>query len=543
MWQFVAERYQDREHVVAYNLMVEPHPEQPVEQEPLPAAVWNDLAQRITAGIREVDENTPIIVDATVWANPVGFAELEPTGDDRTIYSFHLYEPFSFTHQGLTWAGTEEGAAYEYPGVIPSDLYEETRVWDRELITEFLEPVRKFQQENDVPIFVGEFGCHHRVPSCVDYLQDLFAIFDDAGWGHTFYIWRDDEGFDYAKGVEGDEHREDSEYLQLFRDEWLDNDHFSSPSVTTTLKELAADHGIRIGSYYDYGLDDATHDGIFAQEFNAMTVGFFAGVLYPDGTAEPVFAEIDAAISLAVSLDMEILAQSLVWFEFEEIPAWIQSTPLGGVEAAMFQHIDTVVNRYADRINLWNVVNEAIDDEGHIRLNHKWAQAMGSDYIAKAFTRAHAADPTAVLYYNEFDIESNTEKYNAVKTLLKDLLSKGVPVHALGWQLHVTPGSCDAATLLTRFNEIADLGLDNYITELDVELPPEPTADDYEAQKQTYKMIVETFLAARRHQTLIFWGLRDGSPYWLTDAHPLLFDEEFNKKPAYFGVEEALLGQ
>ena len=106
--------------------------------------------------------------------------------------------------------------------------------------------------------------------------------------------------------------------------------------------------------------------------------------------------------------------------------------------------------------------------------------------------------------------------------------------------MHVKPGSFDPATLLARMNEIADLGFDNYITELDVELAENASAADYEQQKQTYKTVVETFLAARRAKTLVIWGLRDGSPYWLTNNHPLLFDENFNKKPAYFGVQEAL---
>lgn len=304
------------------------------------------------------------------------------------------------------------------------------------------------------------------------------------------------------------------------------------------LKELAAARGIRIGSNYDYEFRGKTHDRILAREFNAMTVGFFGEVIYPGGRRDLVLAETDEAVSLAAAQGMEVLGQTLVWFE--DIPAWVKSTPVGRVEAAMFRHIDSVVGRYAGKVGFWNVVNEAVDDEGRIRLDHKWAEAMGSDYIGKAFIRAHAADPRAILYYNEFDIESNAVKYAAVKALLNDLLRKGVPVHALGWQMHVKPGSFDPATLLARFNEIADLGLDNYITELDVELPPAPTPEDYEEQKRTYKAVIETFLAARRHKTIVVWGVRDGSPYWLTTGHALLFDERYRKKPAYFGVQEAL---
>ena len=119
-------------------------------------------------------------------------------------------------------------------------------------------------------------------------------------------------------------------------------------------------------------------------------------------------------------------------------------------------------------------------------------------------------------------------------------MSQFSPLHALGWQMHVKPGSFVPATLLARMNEIADLGFDNYVTELDVELPEKASAADYEKQKQTYKTVVETVLAARRLKTIVVWGLRDGDPDWLTNNHPQLFDESLRKKPAYFGVQEAL---
>ncbi len=539
MWRFVAERYRDRPHVIGYNLMVEPHPEYLVKQEPLSAGVWFDLAQRIADAIREVDENTPIIVGATAWSNPLAFADLELIDDPHTIYSFHMYEPFEFTHQGFDWAGLGGSPSYEYPGSIPSDIFEEIQYWDRTLLEQVLEPIIQFQTQHQVPILVGEFGSYRKVPSSLAYLEDLLSIFESHGWSYTHYVWRDVTGeFDYERGVDGDERVPESQYMRLFKEHWNLNEYFEVPFSSTTLKDLAADHGIRIGGNYDYELRSETHDTIFEEEFNAMTVGmFWDGVLY-QGSSDILFTEPDEMVSRATTLGMEVFGQSLVWFE--DIPAWVKSTPLSQVEAVMFKHIDTVVGRYAGRVKLWNVVNEAVDDEGNIRLNHRWAEAMGADYISKAFIRAHAADPTAILYYNEYDIESNEAKFEGVKALLIDLKNQGVPVHALGWQLHVTPGSFDPATLLARMNEIADLGFDNYITELDVELPADASEADYEQQKQTYKTVVETFLAARRHKTIVIWGLRDGSPYWLTNGHPLLFDENFGKKPAYFGVQEAL---
>lgn len=309
-----------------------------------------------------------------------------------------------------------------------------------------------------------------------------------------------------------------------------------------TLKALAAQRGIRIGANYDYELRSEIHDKTFEHEYNAMTAGMFWGDGSRPSRTEYDFSEMDTKVNWGLARGMDVLGQTLVWFDPGELPDWFKAAPKSEVEKIMNEHIDAVVGRYKGKIKFWNVVNEAVndDDTGTLCQDHKWVEAMGDDYIRKAFVRAHASDPTAVLYYNEFNIESNQAKYEGVKALLLSLKSQGAPIHALGWQMHVKPGSFDPSTLLTRLNEIADLGFDNYITELDVELPENATASDYEAQKQTFKKVVETFLKARRHKTLVIWGLRDGSPGWLTNNHALLFDENYNKKPAYFGVQEAL---
>lgn len=305
------------------------------------------------------------------------------------------------------------------------------------------------------------------------------------------------------------------------------------------LKTLAEQRGVRFGAYYQYDMRSDVYDRVFEREMNAMALGAFWDNDIRRTYADFNLAELDAKVAWGRERDMEMYGQTLVWFE--DVPDWLKAMPPRDVERIMNEHIDTVVGRYAGQIKAWNVVNEAVDDHGTLRRKHKWAEAMGDDYIRKAFVRAHAADPTAILYYNEFDIESNTAKYNGVKALLINLKKQGVPIHALGWQLHVRPGSFDAATLLARMNEIADLGFDNYITELDVKLPTNANAADYEQQKQIYDTVVRTFLAARRHKSIVVWGLRDSDPYWLTKNHPLLFDANFRKKASYFGVQEALM--
>ncbi len=312
----------------------------------------------------------------------------------------------------------------------------------------------------------------------------------------------------------------------------------ASPPITGGLKTLAEKRGILFGALYQVDIRNETYDQIFQTEMSAMTVGsFWTDGSRPNRTTFN-FYWMDAQVSWGRAHGMALYGQTLVWFE--DIPDWVKVSPTADVEQIMNEHIDTVVGRYAGQIKFWNVVNEAISYDGTLRQNNTWAQAMGTGYISKAFIRAHAADPTAVLYYNDFGIESDQVKFEGVKALLISLKNQGVPVQALGWQLHVRPGSFDTATLLERMNEIAALGFDNYITELDVELPVNASVTDYEQQKQTYKTTVDTFLAANNHKSIVVWGLRDGDPYWLTNGHPLLFDESFHRKPAYFGVQEAL---
>ncbi len=310
----------------------------------------------------------------------------------------------------------------------------------------------------------------------------------------------------------------------------------------STLKTLAEQRGIRFGSNYQYEFRGVPYDNIFATEMNAMT----AGIFWNDGShpsrSEFDFSEMDAIVDWGVSGGLDVYGQTLVWFSEIEMPDWLKALPATEGESVMNEYIDTVVKRYVGKIKFWNVVNEAVDDgeSGTLRQDHVWARAMGDDYIRKAFERAHAADPNALLYYNDYEIESNEAKFEGVKALLINLKNQGAPVHALGWQMHVKPGSFDSEVLLARMNEIADLGFDNYITELDVELPENATAEDYEQQKQTFKTVIETALKARRLKSIVVWGLRDGDTWWLTKNHHTLFNENLHKKPAYFGVQEAL---
>lgn len=310
------------------------------------------------------------------------------------------------------------------------------------------------------------------------------------------------------------------------------------PAEDPALRELAEARGLRIGSVYQDDPDTRYQD-VFAREYSVMTVYMGWEVVHHESRKSYDFAGADQAVEFGERIGCQVHGHPLVWYYL--IPPWVEALPPAKVEAVMNEHIDRVVGRYAGRVKVWDVVNEATDDDGgDLRRGFAWSRAMGDEYIAKAFVRAHRADPAAILRYNETGMESDETRFDTVKKLLGDLLAQDVPVHALGWQMHLEP-SFDSGPLLSRMTEISDMGIDNYISELDVALPENPSAEDLERQRRIYRDVVRIFLRAPRRGTLVVWGLRDGLDQdWLPNSHPLPFDERYQRKPAYFGIREAL---
>ncbi len=233
MWRFTADRYRNSPAVAGYDLMVEPHSNTLVdpdfELEPAQAQAqmtgtlldWHALAAEITAAIRQVDPDTPIIINSLSWGSAEWFAALEPTGDARTIYSLHAYDPDIYVIQ-------EEGETnIRYPDVV--DDYGETITFDRAWLEENYRPVREFAQRHNVPIYVGEFGALRWVPDATAFLSDQMDLFETYGWNYAVYVWRGDEpdfdGFNLEYGPDPANHAAilDNPLLAIFRERWAHN--------------------------------------------------------------------------------------------------------------------------------------------------------------------------------------------------------------------------------------------------------------------------------------------------------------------------------
>jgi uncharacterized protein (TIGR01370 family) len=241
MWRFTAERYRDNPVVIGYDLMVEPHPntlfDPNGELEPLELQAqvegtlmdWNAFAAEITAAIRQVDPDTPIIVNSLSWASAEWFSALRPTGDSRTVYSLHAYDPDVYVIQD------EGNLTISYPDVVED--YGENITFDRAWLDENYRPVREFVQQHDVPIYVGEFGAVRWVPGATEFLYDQTDLFEQYGWNYAIYVWRGDEpyfdGFNLEYGPDPENHAPilDNPLLSILRDRWTKNIDFPGSSL------------------------------------------------------------------------------------------------------------------------------------------------------------------------------------------------------------------------------------------------------------------------------------------------------------------------
>jgi endo-1,4-beta-xylanase len=262
----------------------------------------------------------------------------------------------------------------------------------------------------------------------------------------------------------------------------------------------------------------------------------------------------DAVLAFAAAHGMAARGHTLVWHE--GMPSWFAAVKPAEAGALLDQHIATVVGHYAGRMHSWDVVNEAIElNDGRpdgLR-SSPWLSLIGPSYIERAFRAAHAADPAALLVYNEVGLEFTWSgpKRQAVLKLLRDLLARGVPVQALGLQAHLNAKhTLDEAGLRSFLDEVAGMGLQVLVTEMDVadETLPADAAMRDQAVADLYRRFLAVALAQSRTGVVMTWGLSDRYS-WLQAYRPrgdglpvrgLPFDQSYGQKAAYQALSGSL---
>ncbi len=335
----------------------------------------------------------------------------------------------------------------------------------------------------------------------------------------------------------------------------------TAPDVVTgagSLKTHAAMHGFLYGCAVNTRLlaQDAAYATLVREQANIVVAenAMKWGPLRP--TIDTFhFDEADALVAFAEANRMKMRGHNLCWHR--QLPAWFaQQARPGNARRLLTAHIQQVAGRYAGRMHSWDVVNEAVqvtDGRADGLRNSPWMKLIGADYIELAFQTARDADPQALLTYNEYGIEGedveSERKRVALLMLLRRLKARHVPLDALGIQSHITAGQRYGAGLTRLMEEARGLGLQIFLTEMDVndrEWPANEAIRDA-AVAESYASYLDLALRVPAVRAVLTWGITDRNT-WLNgedarqDKLPercLPFDANDAPVKAFFAMRES----
>jgi endo-1,4-beta-xylanase len=245
---------------------------------------------------------------------------------------------------------------------------------------------------------------------------------------------------------------------------------------------------------------------------------------------------------------MTVRGNQLIWHAF--LPPYLSTLGPAELRAEMESYIRTVLGHFRGHVSSWVVVNEAVNFGGAGLRSSLWLQQLGPGYIADAFRIAHDADPDAELLYSDVLADGINHTSDYIYTMLQDLLVQGVPVHGIALQMHLGDGFGPAPdSIIENMQRFAALGLNVHVSEMDVQiagLPGVDTAAKLQAQRNVYYTVVGNCVVVPGCRSITFWGFTDNHS-WLdaggfSDTLPLPFDTQYQPKPAYRGVRNALAG-
>ncbi len=275
------------------------------------------------------------------------------------------------------------------------------------------------------------------------------------------------------------------------------------------------------------------------------------------------FSAADSLVAYCQNNNIILNGHTLIWHS--QMPPFIeQIRSIDSFRTFFTSHIKTVAGRYAGKLQSWDVVNEALNEDGSLRQS-VYYQKLGENYISEAFRLAEQADPHAELYYNDYNNEMPAKRAGCIK-LIKKMQAEGIKINGVGIQGHWHVGKLPLKEIEESILEYAALGIKLAITELDIEVLPrnftgaeisqrmkaDPATNPYvgslpdSVKQQQAKDYADLFSLFLKHKDKIsrvtFWGVHDGQS-WLNDwpvpgrtNHPLLFDRDGKPKPAFYSI-------
>jgi len=299
--------------------------------------------------------------------------------------------------------------------------------------------------------------------------------------------------------------------------------------------------------------DDIYYRSLATHHHNSATPGndMKMDALHPDENSYS-WDNAEEILDFCNQHEMRVHGHVLVWHQ--QVPSWMEEyegTPEEW-EAILKDHIQTIITHFAGSVDSWDVVNEAFEENGQLR-HTIWRDNIGDDYIAKCFQWAREAGPSIKLFYNDFSLSYNAQKMQAVLEMIDDFRSRDpeIPIDGIGFQMHISDDQPLNEYIQAAVDSVKSRDLLIHFSELDVSLNKfglysELTEEMKIRQKERYSDIVQIYNTIPRDQQfgITIWGISDADS-WIRYCFnrldwPLLFDEEFEPKPAFWGFVTSL---
>ena len=325
-------------------------------------------------------------------------------------------------------------------------------------------------------------------------------------------------------------------------------------------------------------LTNAAEKSVVEKHFDQMTAGNIMKMSYLQSTqGNFTFAQADAFVDYAKSKNINVHGHALVWHSDYQVPGFMKNWTGSSADfiTVLQTHVTTIVDHFETKGNLvsWDVVNEALNDNNpsNFRTDSAFYSKSGNSavYIEKAFQAARAADANVELYYNDYNTDQNGAKMTKLEEMITDFQTRNIPIDGIGFQMHVFMDYPSIANISAAMKKVVDKGLKVKITELDVAVnnpysgswPASKISSFNEAtalaQKKRYCEIIKAYIdtvPANLRGGISVWGTTDANT-WLNDlmkgttqyngdkiSWPLLFDDNYQDKPALRGFADALQG-
>ncbi|RPI33532.1 MAG: hypothetical protein EHM70_05710 [Chloroflexota bacterium] len=329
-----------------------------------------------------------------------------------------------------------------------------------------------------------------------------------------------------------------------------------------TLRHLAEAKNISVGTEYAWQLmRDSRYWQTMFGVYNTAILSDFSSTTFWRNGGDYDFAKLDRIVDWLIKNGFRVRASHLVWGAYPSIPAWLLNGNFSRDEyiQILHDHISTVVGHYKGRVTEWSIANEAASRSWGTG-NDFWADKIGPDYVEMSFRWAREADPTGTLIFNDdLNYSLADQKIgvvaNKMLTMVTDLKGKGVPIDVVGMQMHLLlPWSSqeppDKTNVIYTMQQFANLGVKIYITEFDVNLHNIAGTQDerWAFEENLYRDMISACLESGVCTSFATWGISDANS-WIScsypgclnfpDAEPLMFDVNYQPKPAYYVIKNA----